>query len=136
MLLHFNAQICIILCWLLFLCVCYCIAVGIIMSLCYLRRKLTLNFFSAPSLHVCSQLLSKCRLLITFENMSGPTKCSCENACMCSLVSALAAQDESVIHVHVSLITGFSINRRLNFFLKVHKTFKSYEHFRLDVTSR
>ena len=59
-------------------------------------------FFSAPSL--CSQLLYKCRLLITLENSSGPTKCSCENACMCSesacmcsLVSAIAAREESVI---------------------------------------
>ena len=30
---------------------------------------------------------------------SGPTKCSADNACMCSLVSALAAREESVIHV-------------------------------------
>ena len=30
----------------------------------------------------------KCRLLITFENSSDPTKCFCDNACMCSLVSA------------------------------------------------
>ena len=47
----------------------------------------------------CSQLLSKCRLLITFENSSSPTKCSAENASMCSLVSALAAREESDIHV-------------------------------------
>ena len=76
-----------------------------------LEKKVNIKFFSAPSL--CSQLLSKCRLLVTFENMSGATKCSCENACLCSLVTALAARDESVIHVHVSLITGFSINRSL-----------------------
>ena len=35
----------------------------------------------------------KCRLLITFENSSGPTKCSRENACMCRLVSAFAARE-------------------------------------------
>ena len=62
-----------------------------------LERKVNIFFFSAPSL--CSQLLSKCRLLITFENSSSPTKCSAENACMCSLVSALAAREESVMHV-------------------------------------
>ena len=39
----------------------------------------------------------KCRLLITFENSSGPTKCSHENACMCRLVSALAAQEKNVL---------------------------------------
>ena len=44
-----------------------------------------------------SRLLYKCRLLITFENSSNPTKWSCENARMCGLVSALAARDESVI---------------------------------------
>ena len=32
--------------------------------------------------------LYKCPLLITFENSSEPTKYSCDNACMCSLVSA------------------------------------------------
>ena len=96
----FNAQICIIscsLCVCVRACVCYCIAVDIIMSLNYSKGKWTLIFFSAPSL--CSQLLSKCRLLITFENSSSPTKCSAENAYMCSLVSALAAREESVIHV-------------------------------------
>ena len=77
-------------------CVCVCVAVGIIMSLRYSKRKWTF-FFSAPSL--CLQFLSKCRLLITLENSSGPTKCSAENACMCSLVSALAPREESVIHV-------------------------------------
>ena len=36
---------------------------------------------------------------VNLENSSGPTKCSADNACMCSLVSALAAQEENVIHV-------------------------------------
>ena len=34
----------------------------------------------------------KFRLLITFENSSGVTKCSRVNACMCRLILALAAQ--------------------------------------------
>ena len=34
------------------------------------------------------------RLLITFENSSGPTKCSRKNACMCRLVSAFAVQEK------------------------------------------
>ena len=36
----------------------------------------------------------KCQLLITFENSSGPTKCSRENACMYRLVSAFAAREK------------------------------------------
>ena len=43
-------------------------------------------FFQRP-IYVHNQLY-KCRLLITFENSSDPTKCSCGNGCMCSLVSA------------------------------------------------
>ena len=52
-------------------------------------------FFIQRSVHVNNHLY-KWRLLITFENSSGPTKCSCENGCMCSLVSAFAAREESV----------------------------------------
>ena len=48
-------------------------------------------FFFQPLVYVHNQMF-KCRLLITFENSSGPTKCSRENACMCRLVSAFAAQ--------------------------------------------
>ena len=65
-------------------CVCVCV--------CYYEPSLLekkVNIFSVPSLG--TQLLSKCRLLITCENSSGPTKCSADNACMCSLVSVLAA---------------------------------------------
>ena len=41
-----------------------------------------------------STIKCTCRLLITFENSSGPTKCSRENACMCRLVSAFAAREK------------------------------------------
>ena len=89
MLLHFNAQICII----SRARACVCGSRGTFAT----REESEHYFFSATSL--CSKLLSKCRLLITFENSSGPTKCSADNACMCSLVSSLAAREESVIHV-------------------------------------
>ena len=72
----------------------YCIAVGIIARLhsravrSLLKKKVnTTIFFFQRQVYVHNQLY-KCRLLITFENNSDPTKCSCDNACMCSLVSA------------------------------------------------
>ena len=43
-------------------------------------------FFQRP-VYVHNQLY-KCRQMITFENSSDLTKRSCDNACMCSLVSA------------------------------------------------
>ena len=56
------------------------------------RRKSTLYFsFFQPLVYVHNQVYM-CRLLITFENSSGPTKCSRENACMYRLVSAFAAR--------------------------------------------
>ena len=66
-----------------------------------LEKKVNSNYF------LCSQLLSKCRMLITFENSSGPTKCSADNACMCSLVSALAAREESVIVIHAIFFSAY-----------------------------
>ena len=45
------------------------------------------NFLFQRPVYVHNQLC-KCRLLITFENSSDPTKRSCDNACICSLVSA------------------------------------------------
>ena len=50
-------------------------------------------FFFQPLVYVHNQMY-KCRLLITFENSSGPTKCSRENACFCRLVSAFAAREK------------------------------------------
>ena len=43
---------------------------------------------------LCHNQMYKCRLLITFENSSGPIKSSRENACMCRLVSAFAAREK------------------------------------------
>ena len=72
----------------------YCIAVGIIARLhswavgLLLEKKVNIIiFFFLRQVYVHNQLY-KCCLLITFENSSDPTKCSCDNACMCSLVSA------------------------------------------------
>ena len=59
-----------------------------------LEKKINIIFlFFQPLVYVHNQMF-KCRLLITFENSSGPTKCSRENACMCRLVSAFAAQEK------------------------------------------
>ena len=57
----------------------------------YSRRKPTLYFFFFQPLVYVHNQMYKCRLLITFENSSGPTKYSRENACMCRLVSAFAS---------------------------------------------
>ena len=48
--------------------------------------------FSAPSL--CPQSNVQVLTADTFENSTGPTKCSRKNACMCRLVSAFAAQEK------------------------------------------
>ena len=72
----------------------YCIAVGIIArlhswaigSLLEKKVNIIIFFFQRP-VYVHNQLY-KCHLLITFENSSDLTKCSYDNACMCSLVSA------------------------------------------------
>ena len=68
------------------------------MRIRYSRRKSTLYFFFyfQPLVYVHNQMY-KCRLLITFENSSGPTKCSRENACMCRLVSAFTAREKNVL---------------------------------------
>ena len=50
-------------------------------------------FFFQSLVYVHNQMY-KCRLLIAFENSSGPTKCSRENVCMCRLVSAFAAREK------------------------------------------
>ena len=50
-------------------------------------------FFFQPLVYVHNQMY-KCRLLITFENSSGPTKCSRENACFCRLESDFAAREK------------------------------------------
>ena len=57
-------------------------------SLLEKKVNIIIFFFSAPS------LMYKRRLLITFENSSGPTKCSREKACMCRLVPAFAAREK------------------------------------------
>ena len=59
-----------------------------------LEKKVNITFFYfQPLVYVYNQMY-KCRLLITLENSSGPTKCSRENACMCRLVSAFAAREK------------------------------------------
>ena len=59
-----------------------------------LEKKVNIIFFFFPPLVYVLNQIYKYRLLITFENNSGPTKCSRENACMCRLVSAFAAQEK------------------------------------------
>ena len=62
-------------------------------SLLEKKVKIIIYFFQ-PLVYVHNQMY-KCRLLITFENSSGPTKCSRENACFCRLVSAFAAREKT-----------------------------------------
>ena len=59
-----------------------------------LEKKVNIIFFYFQPLVYVHNQMYKCRLLITFENSSGPTKCSRENACMCRLVSAFAAREK------------------------------------------
>ena len=59
-----------------------------------LEKKVNIIFFYFQPLVYVHNQMYKCRLLITFENNSGPTKCSRENACMCRLVSAFAAREK------------------------------------------
>ena len=59
-----------------------------------LEKKVNIIFFFFQSLVYAHNQMYKCRLLINFENSSGPTKCSRENACMCRLVSAFAAGEK------------------------------------------
>ena len=59
-----------------------------------LEKKVNIIFFYFQPLVYFHNYMYKCRLLITFENSSGPTKCSRENACMCRLVSAFAAREK------------------------------------------
>ena len=59
-----------------------------------LEKKVNIIFFFFQSLIYVHNQMYKCRLLITFKNSSGPTKCSRENACMCRLVSAFAAREK------------------------------------------
>ena len=91
--LHLSNQICIILRSIF----CLLYSSGYYHELSLLKKKVNIIilFFQHP-IYVDNQLY-RCRLLITFKNSSGLTKCSCENACMCSLVSAFAAREESVI---------------------------------------
>ena len=59
-----------------------------------LEKKVNIIFFYFQLLVYVHNQMYKCRLLITFENSSGPTKCSRENACMCRLVSIFAAREK------------------------------------------
>ena len=59
-----------------------------------LEKKVNIIFFYFQPLVYVHNQMYKCGLLITFENSSGPTKCSRENACMCRLVSAFAAREK------------------------------------------
>ena len=59
-----------------------------------LEKKVNIIFFFFQPLVYVHNQMYKCRLLITFENSSGPTKSSRENACMCRLVSAFAAREK------------------------------------------
>ena len=59
-----------------------------------LEKKVNIIFFYFQPLVYVHNQMYKCRLLITFENSSGPTKCSRENACICRLVSAFAAREK------------------------------------------
>ena len=61
-----------------------------------LEKKVNIIFFFFQPLVYVHNQMYKCRLLITFENSSGPTKCSRKNACMCRLVSAFAAQKKNL----------------------------------------
>ena len=62
-----------------------------------LEKKVNIIFFFFQSLVYVHNQMYKCRLLITFENSSGLTKCSRENACMRGLVSAFAAREKNVL---------------------------------------
>ena len=70
----------------------YILAPSCAHSLLEKKANITFSFFQ-PLVYVHNQMY-KCRLLITFENSSGPTKSSHENACMCRLVSAFAAREK------------------------------------------
>ena len=59
-----------------------------------LEKKVNIIFFFFQPLVYVHNQMYKCRLLITFENSSGPTKSSRENTCMCRLVSAFAAREK------------------------------------------
>ena len=61
-----------------------------------LEKKVNIIFFFFQPLVYVHNQMYKCRLLITFENISGPTKCYRENACMCRLVSAFAAREKKM----------------------------------------
>ena len=79
--LHFNTQICIIsrsLC--VWVCVGVCVCVH---EPSLLEKKVTINFFSAQFIFTITVQVS------SVDNLSSSlTKCSAENVCMCSLVSA------------------------------------------------
>ena len=62
-----------------------------------LKKKVNIIFFYFQPLVYVHNQMYKCRLLIIFENSSGPTKCSRENACMCRLVSAVTAREKNVL---------------------------------------
>ena len=59
-----------------------------------LEKKVNIIFFFFRPLVYDHNQMYMCRLLITLENGSGPTKCSRENACMCGLVPAVAAREK------------------------------------------
>ena len=59
-----------------------------------LEKKVNIIFFFFQPLVYVHNQMYKCRLLITFENSSGPTKCFRENAFMCRLASAFAAWEK------------------------------------------
>ena len=60
-----------------------------------LKKKVKIIiFFFQPLVYVHNQMYT-CRLLMTFENSSDPTKCSRENACICRLVSAFATREKT-----------------------------------------
>ena len=59
-----------------------------------LEKKVNIIFFFFQPLVYVHNQMYKCWLLITFENSSGPTKSSRENACMYRLVSAFAAREK------------------------------------------
>ena len=62
-----------------------------------LEKKVNIIFFYFQPLVYVHNQMYKCRLLITLENSSGPTKCSRENACMCRLVSASLLEKKCIV---------------------------------------
>ena len=101
-----------------------------------LEKKVNIIFFYFQPLVYVHNQMYKCRLLITFENSSGPTKCSRENACMCRLVSAFAAREKMfcfsapicvlnhllLVSSPDNLFTGY----RLNSFLKLTSSLENW----------